>query len=263
MLLAEHMKNWAQATQNIIARSGVTRLSARVGAMIDDQLYSTTRVDPTNLLHLEKVLNRINASIKQVSNKKARVLTSTVIAKLTAAIASGGTASLISAVGTASTGTAIGGLSGAAATTATLYWAGSIIGLGTVAGGVMLGSAGVGVGVASAFIGKRMVFGKNREEDNLQDYERAIVSACFMLISEIRSGQEQGAIVTKEEAKIVATKALVPLSDTINRYLNDENMHAAGVTERSSFQSCLKYWYWQKLKTAVDDLEKYTFGALK
>src|SRR5688572_23407023 len=87
------------------------------------------------LTRVECSLTGIVGSIRQISYRKARVITGLAIAKLSGAVAVGGIAGLISAFGTASTGTAIGTLSGAAATSATLYWVGSLFGLGAIAGG--------------------------------------------------------------------------------------------------------------------------------
>ena len=84
-------------------------------------------------------------------------LTSLLAGKLGTLGTAGGIMGLLS-FGTASTGTAIASLSGAAATTAKLFWVGSIVG-----GGVAVGAAAVGVasflgGYFAASRGKKIFF---------------------------------------------------------------------------------------------------------
>ena len=65
------------------------------------------------------------------------------------------TSTLISSFGTTSNSTAIASLSGAAETTAILYWLGSIFGLGVTAGTVIT----VGIGILGGYIAYRMRMG--------------------------------------------------------------------------------------------------------
>jgi len=65
------------------------------------------------------------------------------------------TSTLISSFGTTSNSTAIASLSGAAETTAILYWLGSIFGLGVTAGTVIT----VGIGILGGYIAYRMGIG--------------------------------------------------------------------------------------------------------
>ena len=65
------------------------------------------------------------------------------------------TSTLISNFGTTSNSTAIASLSGAAETTAILYWLGSIFGLGVTAGTVIT----VGIGILGGYIAYRMRMG--------------------------------------------------------------------------------------------------------
>ena len=98
-------------------------------------------------------LNYIVSCILQTDQETAAAYTSraatAVAAKMTAAGVSTGLLGLVSTFGTASTGTAIAGLSGAAQTTATLYWVGSWVGGGVAWGAAITGGVGLVVGVVA------------------------------------------------------------------------------------------------------------------
>ena len=109
----------------------------------------------TSWEHLEETLTQIVSAIHQTSDRRSRLFVNAAIGKLSGAMAVGGICGLVATFGAASTGTAIASLSGAAATTAQLYWIGSIVGLGVACGGLMLAAGGVGVGVAAGIWGSK------------------------------------------------------------------------------------------------------------
>ena len=78
-------------------------------------------------LKTAKTLDSIAAAITQTSPKVQNKLTSVLAGKLGALGTAGGIMGLLSFL-SASTGTAIASLSGTAATTAKLFWVGSIVG---------------------------------------------------------------------------------------------------------------------------------------
>ena len=101
-----------------------------------------------------KALDGICASITQTSPKVQSRMTSAVAAKLGALGVAGGLSGLLT-FGTASTGTAIGALSGAAATTAKLFWVGSLVGGGVTVGAGLIGAASLLGGYFAAKKGKK------------------------------------------------------------------------------------------------------------
>lgn len=79
------------------------------------------------LRQIERDLNGIVAAITQVSGRRARRarrVAQIATGKITGVATIGGMLMFISAFGSATTGTAIGALSGAAATSAQMYWIG-------------------------------------------------------------------------------------------------------------------------------------------
>ena len=128
-------------------------------------------------LKTAKTLNAIAASITQTSPKVQNKLTSLLAGKLGALGTAGGIMGLLS-FGTASTGTAIASLSGAAATTAKLFWVGSIVGGGVATGAAAIGAASLIGGYFAASKGKRLLLGEGREEENLEAEEKYILSTC-------------------------------------------------------------------------------------
>lgn len=103
-------------------------------------------MDQQWLAQAEQALTRIVANIQQMPHKDSSRLVSALIAKGSGAAGASGVLGLIGTFGSASTGTAIAGLSGAAASNATLFWLGSLIGGGVFAGTVMTGGIGLAIG---------------------------------------------------------------------------------------------------------------------
>ena len=64
--------------------------------------------------------------------------------------------------------------------------------MGVAAGSVILTGTGLGAGFAAAYFGKRYLFGSKRKEEDLQDYERAILASCVTLLAAVRQQNELG-----------------------------------------------------------------------
>lgn len=215
-----------------------------------------------SLQHLEETLNAVVAAIRQDSEKRTRIFVNTVISKTTGVAAVTGIATLISAFGAASTGAAIGTLTGAAATTAQLYWVGSLIGLGTAAGGVMLAGTGIGIGVGGGLIAKRWLFGKSRPEDDLQEHEKAIVVACITLIRAIRQQIDGGVPTSSTEMRLIAEHALIPLANQINQYWSQASLVEEGISGCLPFTKTLAYLHQRKLDQCRTEIGRIAISAL-
>lgn len=215
-----------------------------------------------SLPHLEDTLNAVVAAIRQDSEKRTRIFVNTVISKTTGVAAVTGIATLISAFGAASTGAAIGGLTGAAATTAQLYWVGSLIGLGTAAGGVMLAGTGIGIGVGGGLIAKRWLFGKSRPEDDLQEHEKAILVACITLIRAIRQQIESGVPTSSAEMRLIAEHALIPLANQINQYWSQASLEEEGISGCLPFTKTLAFLHQRKLDQCRTEIGRIAISAV-
>lgn len=130
-----------------------------------------------DILKTIKTLDAIAAAITQTSPKVQSKLTSVIASKLGALGTAGGIMGLLS-FGTASTGTAIASLSGAAATTAKLFWVGSIVGGGVAVGAAAIGAASLVGGYFAASEGKKLLFGVSRNEEKILQEEKLILSKC-------------------------------------------------------------------------------------
>jgi len=216
----------------------------------------------SSLEHLEESLNAVVAAIRQDSEKRTRIFVNTVIGKTAGIAAVTGIATLITAFGAAGNGTLIVTLTGAAATTAQLYWVGSIIGLGTAAGGVILAGAGIGIGVGGGLVGKRLLFGKPRPEDDLQDHEKAILVACITLIKAIRQQIESGTPPTSGEMRLIAECALIPLANQINQYWSQASLDEEGISGCQPFTKTLAFLHQRKLDHCRTEIGRIAISAL-
>lgn len=200
---------------------------------------AAVRPAPGTLMRLETTLTGIIAAIHQTTDRRARIVVATVTGKIGGAIAAGGIAGLVAAWGTASTGTAIAGLSGAAASTATLYWLGSAIGLGVAGGGLILGAAAVGGGVAASRWAQARLVGRPRAPADLQTHERAIVAACATLVAAVRDARARGAEPTAAELRLVATRFLAPLAQQIAGHWDAAALARQGIAGPRPFAETL------------------------
>lgn len=162
----------------------------------------------------DSTLTKLVANILQVSHKDSSKLVNVVIAKASGAAGAAGVLGLISAFGTASTGTAIAGLSGAAASSATLYWLGSLVGGGAVVGGFMTG----GIAIAVGYFGLKWWKGKPRKPEDLTEEEKAIVDASLGLIKAFREQRDSKVEVKQAEGRFVLEKAWNPLVERVKDY---------------------------------------------
>ena len=174
----------------------------------------------------------------------------------------GGITGLISSFGVASTGTTIASLSGAAATTAQLYWIGSLVGLGTAAGGLILSGGGIGVGVIAGLWGRRKLIGTPRRENDLQDHEKAILAACVALISAVKEQRESGRKPSSLEMRVLAEQALFPLTTQINQHWDEEVLKECGTTERRPFTHTLALLHRRKAHRCRMELGRIAVAAM-
>lgn len=216
----------------------------------------------STLQHLEATLNAVVSAIRQDSEKRTQVFVNTIIGKTSGIAALTGLSALISGFGAASTGAAIGSLTGAAATTAQLYWVGSLIGLGTAAGGVMLAGTGIGIGVGGGLLAKRWIFGKPRTEDDLQDHEKAILVACITLIKAIRQQVESGSPTTSAEMRLIAEHALIPLANGINQHWDQASLDEEGISGCQPFTKTLAFLQKRKLDQCRTEVGRIAISAM-
>lgn len=175
------------------------------------------------LKELNAALTAVIGAILQKPSRVAGKIVGVGAAKLAAAGVLAGTFSAIGAFGVASTGTAIATLSGAAATTATLYWIGSTVGLGVAAGGAMLTGGAVAVAIPSAIYAKKKLFGRPRTELALAPREQALLYAALRLATASRASDLAGTLPSAEEKRLVAERGIAPLVASLrSTYFNVE-----------------------------------------
>lgn len=196
----------------------------------------------------EAVLLKLIANIMQTSHKDTSRIANAVVAKASGVAGASGVLGLIGTFGSASTGTAIAGLSGAAASNATLYWLGSLVGGGVAAGTFLTG----GIGLVAGYLGLKGWKGKPRDPDDLTQEEQEIVDASLGLIKAFREQLESNASISNREAKILREKAWEPLLSRAREYdeeraektLNLKNFVALGnrVSDMEALSSGLVEW---------------------
>ncbi len=180
-----------------------------------------TQVFFQELTQAQKLLTSISARIMQISNRKANVAMGAATNALVGSGFASGMMALIASFGTASTGTALAGLSGAAKTTATLYWIGGAIGGGVAAGTLVVGAGAVGAGIYGSLKVRRALIGHSRRADDLSEHERLILQATHSLVSAITATLNSNAEVTKKEVAIFSRVGITPLVNEINLALKN------------------------------------------
>lgn len=254
---------WVKARQDLIHGQVPTATEVEAWlAKMAAQCSWTEAPQSKALEHLEATLIDTVAAISQESDRRIRMLMTTVIGKITGGVTVAGIPALIAAFGTASTGTPIVMLAGAAQTTAQLYWLGSLVGLGTAAGGIILTSTGFGVGILAVLAGRHWLLGAPRDESGLQDHERAILMASLSLITALRQQIESGEDVRPEEMRLVAEQALVPLVNQINQHWDPSCLKANGITECRAFTETLAYIHRRKLDRCRIELGRIAMAAM-
>jgi hypothetical protein len=175
------------------------------------------------LRQIERDLNGIIAAITQVSGRRARRarrVAQIATGKITGVATIGGMLMFISAFGSASTGTAIGALSGAAATSAQMYWIGSIFGMGAVAGAIILPGIGAILGLVAALFLSRAVFGRPRKPEKMQEFEVRALFASLRLAEPVASHLAYEAPApSRDELRVYAHEGLLPLCNLIDDHL--------------------------------------------
>ncbi|MYA87238.1 MAG: hypothetical protein F4X97_02075 [Boseongicola sp. SB0662_bin_57] len=220
------------------------------------------RPESSSLEHLEQVLTETVSAILQKSDRRGRIAVNAIVGKLGGVAATGGIAGLVANFGIASTGTAIASLSGAAATTAKLYWIGSLVGLGVAGGGLLLAAGGLGAGVATGALGVRTILGRARSEDDLEEHERAILVACVALIQSIREQRESGQEPSSTDLRLVAEHALIPLVHKINQHWDTVSLQESGKSGCRPFNRSLAIWQRRKLDRCRTELGRITLSAM-
>ncbi len=220
------------------------------------------RPESSSLEHLEQVLTDTVSAVLQKSDKRGRIAVNAIVGKLGGVAATGGIAGLVANFGIASTGTAIASLSGAAATTAKLYWIGSLVGLGVAGGGLLLAVGGLGAGIAAGVLGNRTIFGRARSEEDLEDHERAILVACVALIKSIREQRESGQEPSSADLRLVAEHALIPLAHQINQHWDTVALQESGKSGCRPFNRSLAIWHRRKLDRCRTELGRITLSAM-
>lgn len=195
------------------------------------------------LRHIERDLNGIIAAITQVSSsraRRARRVAQIATGKITGAATIGGMLMFISAFGSASTGTAIGVLGGAAATSAQMYWIGSIFGMGAVAGAIILPAIGAILGLVAVFFLSRAVFGRHRKPEKMLEFEVRALFASLRLADPIASYVPYEATApTKDELRIYAHEGLLPLCSLIEDNLRPSKNSTKAEKQCRSFDETL------------------------
>ena len=179
--------------------------------------YYPSLMDRTQLeLHrdLKEILGfltSITGRILQVSDRKAGVVMGVATKTLMGSAFVTSVTGTVGSLGTAGTGVAIAGLSGAAKTTATLYWVGGLVGGGVAAGTVVLGAGALGVGIYGSIKVRRAILGHARRREGLSEEEQVILQAADALISAIRSVLDAGSEVSQREATLLSRIGITPL----------------------------------------------------
>lgn len=171
---------------------------------------------------VSSLLTSIAARILQVSDKKASVALGAATNALTGSAFAGALMGTVGSLGTAGTGAAIAGLSGAAKTTASLYWIGGIVGGGVAAGTFVLGAGALGAGIYGSVKVRRALLGSARREDTISDREQRILHAIQALTSSISDAMEAGDEVTPSELRLLSKIGLSPVLREIEEALDDD-----------------------------------------
>jgi len=213
--------------------------------------------------HLLSLLELIAASIRQKSSRRTRMLVRTVFGKAAGALSVAGVSGTVAAVGVASTGTPIAVLSGAASTSAILYWIGSLAGLGAVAGGMMLTGAGIITALAAGWLGTRKLVGRPRKEADFAPHEKEILGASSALIQAIRAQIASGKAVSPSEMRYVAEEALLPLARTLEMHWDSAALAANGEKPCRSFRQSLAFVHRRNLGKCRVELGRFIVTSIK
>jgi len=182
----------------------------------------SSQADLLDLARLATDLHTIIAAITQQPEKrlsKTRIAGRFIGGKVAGVTAMSAFYSAVATFGTASTGTAIGSLSGAAATNATLYWIGGLLGGGVAAGATVMtfGAAAIGAGAIMAWT---KYFGtKRRGLDDLSLQEKRILCSCDIILRSLetpgKTSAGGAAIELEAERRFFSDYAINPLLEAL------------------------------------------------
>ena len=167
----------------------------------------------------EELLFRTIKSLEDVCTSilqsKRNISQDILIGKLSFVGTTVGVSSLVSAIGTASTGTAIATLSGAASTNAILAWIG---------GSVLVGSTILTGGAIAAALSTVYIWnGKERKYDELDQFEKEIITASIKLIKTLQEEQKKQSSINASiiDYQLLYTNILYKLLINIYKYSNE------------------------------------------
>jgi len=185
-----------------------------------------------------KTLAHLANTILQTSSKDISIVYDAIITKGAGAAGATGLLGLITTFGVSGSGAAIGTLTGAAATSAKLYWLGSIVGGGVAAGGGIAAISMLGAG----WTGNRFWNGKKRTRDDLIDEEVRILSSIECLLPELKNLSETGNEISQQEYEFVKQFWL-------------DLIQEAKIYERKTGRKLLVPKYRRHLTKCIDHLE--------
>lgn len=225
-------------------------------------LGPSKKPQPNSLVHIERTLICTVAAIRQESERRTRMLLNMVLGKPAGALAVFIITAWIATFGLASTGTPIAVLSGAAATTATLYWLGSLVGLGVAAGGVILAAKGIVIGIIVGLGGRKWLIGKPRSDDSLQEHERAILLASRSLIDAVKRQIVSGEVPAPGDMRLFAEHGLIPLANQINQHWDETSLRQHGKPECQPFTKTLAFLHRRRLNQCRTELGRIAMAAM-
>lgn len=215
-----------------------------------------------SLEHLERTLTRTVAAIRQESERRTRMLLNMALGKTAGATTVAGIGGWIAAFGVASTGTPIAVLSGAAANSATLYWLGSLVGLGVAAGSIILTGTFFVIAFIAGFGGRKWLIGKPRSDDSLQEHERAILVAARSMIAAVKSQIKSGDKPSPADMRLFAEHGLIPLANQINQHWDETSLRQHGKPECQPFTKTLAFLHRRRLNQCRTELGRIAMAAM-
>jgi len=180
------------------------------------------------------ILRGVCAAVLQTSKGASTRLMNALLAKTAGVASVAGILGLIAAFGTASTGTAIATLSGAAATTAQLFWVGSLIGGGVLAGTVITGGLGVVIGL----VGMKLITGRARKPETLSQEEQALLVLASTLAKALEEQAAMGQPVAAEHLRAVRDQGWVFAQKMTQDFVNSQTMSTLKPYHRLRLRRC-------------------------
>lgn len=212
------------------------------------------------LQKLERDLTGVVAAITQMSGKNARRATrvATMAAgKVVGTVSTGSILMFVASFGYASTGTAIASLSGAAASSATLYWIGSWFGAGVLGGTMAVILFPIAITFLVVRVLRKRVFGIPRPTRTLEAFEaKAIYSASQMAAAITPYLSANGPKATREELRVLSKEGILPLTELISTHLASHSKLQEGELPCPTFDTHLALLPRLKLRRHLRRLRK-------